>query len=131
MGNGPETPAYIGVAADLRKRIATLEPETALPSIADLMAEYTTTEGIVRRALTELRAEGLVTSRQGKGYFTATPPLEPDTLSAIMQRFDEICGELRTLEGRIAQLEADRPARGGGPVPTGPRSRRRPQQTSP
>ncbi len=132
MGNEPETPAVVEVAAKLRERIADVSPDTQLPPVREMAAEYGKRAPTVRNALEKLRAEGLVTSRQGVGWFTAQPPaLEPDTLTAIMQRFDEICGELRTLEGRIAQREADRPARGGGPVPTGPRSRRRPQQTSP
>ncbi len=134
MGDGPTPPAYLGVMNELRARINTMPPETALPAITKLAAEYGTSYGIVRRALEKLRdSEGLLTSQQGQRFYTATPPLEleHDTLGEIMQRFDEICAELRTLEGRIAQLETDRRARADAPAPTGLRSRRRPQQTSP
>jgi GntR family transcriptional regulator len=61
----------------LRARIAAREigPRGALPSELDLAREYGTSRVTVRRALDQLRREGLVTSRRGAGWFVAVDPV--------------------------------------------------------
>lgn len=61
------------LAADLRDRISLGEtgPDGALPSEATLGERYAVSRMTVRRALEELRAEGLLTSRAGAGWFVA------------------------------------------------------------
>ena len=46
-----------------------------LPSEADLSADFGASRMTVRRALEQLRADGLVDSRQGLGWFVAADPL--------------------------------------------------------
>jgi len=59
------------IADELRAAIAsgTLAPGDRLPTEADLVAQYQLNRTTVRRALDELRREGLIVSSQGRGYF--------------------------------------------------------------
>jgi GntR family transcriptional regulator len=68
---------YLDLADQLRSRLAAgrVGPGGALPSEADLAAEHHTSRVTVRRALDRLRQEGLVTSRQGAGWFVAIDPV--------------------------------------------------------
>ena len=61
-----------------------------LPSEAALSAEYGASRVTVRRALEELRADGLVDSRQGFGWFVAADPLR------------QSLGRLGTIEAQLA-----------------------------
>jgi GntR family transcriptional regulator len=62
---------FAAIAADLRERIALAEfgDVGAVDSEAQLCARYAVSRPTVRRALEELRAEGLVDSRHGAGWF--------------------------------------------------------------
>ena len=64
---------YRDIAADLRRRVE--EGEFAagrlLPSESELSATYSASRVTIRKALEDLRAEGLVDSRQGFGWFVA------------------------------------------------------------
>jgi len=85
---------YREIADDLRTRIeeGDLRGRRLLPSESELSARYEASRVTVRKALDGLRAEGLVDSRQGFGWFVATEP--------ILQHL----GRLGTIE---EQLEAD------------------------
>ena len=84
---------YLTIAGDLRRRIEAREFATdrLLPSEAELSAAYGASRVTVRKALEELRGDGLVESRQGYGWFVAVDPLR------------QTLGRLGTIE---AQLEA-------------------------
>ena len=62
---------YRRIAAELRERIELGEYAAGarLPSEATLVKHYGVSRDTVRRAFTQLRAAGLVTSVQGKGWF--------------------------------------------------------------
>ena len=62
---------YRQIADDLRERVALGEfgDQGALDSESALCARYTVSRVTVRRALETLRAQGLVESRQGSGWF--------------------------------------------------------------
>lgn len=62
------------IADDLRSAIATgaLAPGDRLPTEKDLAEQYQLNRTTVRRALDELRREGLIVSSQGRGYFVPT-----------------------------------------------------------
>jgi DNA-binding GntR family transcriptional regulator len=64
-------PSYRLIAADLRARIESgeLAPGDALPSEADLTAQYGVSRGTSRQAFLELQAAGLIDPVQGKGRF--------------------------------------------------------------
>jgi GntR family transcriptional regulator len=68
---------YLELADALRARLAVGNhaPGGALPSEAQLGAEYAASRVTVRRALEQLRSEGLVRSRQGAGWFVALDPV--------------------------------------------------------
>lgn len=85
---------YRGIAADLRRLITEnrFGPGRLLPSEAVLSADYGASRVTVRKALEALREEGLVSSRQGVGWFVSEEPLQ--------QRL----AHLGTIE---AQLEAE------------------------
>lgn len=133
MGDGSQEPAYKAVMAKLRPLIADLPPATKMPSIRSKASELGESEQAVRRAYEKLRdEERILVSEHGRGWFTAVPrELEPDEVSEIMRRFDELTGEVRRLAERVDQLEAGRRTRAAGPAPTEPRSRRRPDRAAP
>lgn len=83
---------YRAIAEDLRRRLAAgeLAGGQVLPSEADLSAAYGASRVTVRKALEELRREGLVDSRQGFGWFVAASPLR------------QTLGRLGTIEAELA-----------------------------
>lgn len=85
---------YKAIADDLRQRVEEQEFSAGrlLPSEAELSATYSASRVTVRKALEELRAEGLVDSRQGFGWFVAGPTVR------------QPLAHLATIE---AQLEAE------------------------
>lgn len=71
--NSLPTTAWERVASELRQRLASDEVplSTALPSEADLVAEFGVSRNTVRRAYKQLASEGLVVIRHGAGAFPA------------------------------------------------------------
>jgi GntR family transcriptional regulator len=118
MADGQEGPDYWPIVEDIRRQIGEgkLQRGQKLPSLPQLQATYGTTEGIVRRALAELRVEGLVLSHQGKGYFVRTdaPHAAPSAeFEELTQMLNEMQENLRRLTDRVEQLEQDRAPRSG------------------
>ncbi|MFZ9628981.1 MAG: GntR family transcriptional regulator [Ilumatobacteraceae bacterium] len=72
---GARTIRYQEIAAALRERVRAAGAGHVLPSESDLSAEFAASRVTVRRALEVLRAEGLVDSRQGFGWFVAGEPV--------------------------------------------------------
>ncbi|MGH3929461.1 MAG: GntR family transcriptional regulator [Pseudonocardiaceae bacterium] len=64
-------PAYQQIADELRHRIrgGALAPGSKLPTEVELMSEFGVSRVVARLAVGELRTEGLIYSRQGKGTF--------------------------------------------------------------
>lgn len=83
---------YRDIAADIRRRIAENRygPDRVLPSEAALSRDYGASRVTVRRALESLREEGLISSRQGFGWFVSGEPLRQrlahlDTIEAQLE----------------------------------------------
>ena len=85
---------YLDLADTLRDRIAG-GARGALPSEAELGGEYGVSRVTVRRALELLRDEGLVTARQGVGWFVAVDPVR------------QSLGRVTTVEAALEAAGAD------------------------
>lgn len=126
-------PAYKQVADDLRAQIRSgkLAVGSQLPSIADLMHTYEVSITVVRMALSELRAEGLIDSHQGKGSFVrAKPsgkkpaPAPSPEFDAIMRSLEQVHDGIRRIDKRLDQLEKGVAGKGARPT-------KRPRRPSP
>jgi GntR family transcriptional regulator len=97
-------PAYQQVADDLKRRIAAAEfpVGSAIPSTARLCDMYGVSVTVVRAAVAQLYADGLVTGHPGKGVFvTATPQALGERATAIddlARQIEELRAELRRAE---------------------------------
>ncbi|MFD8071597.1 GntR family transcriptional regulator [Streptomyces sp. NPDC059718] len=60
---------YLQVSESLRQKIETGEIEDALPSQAALVSAYKVSRSTIERALAALKAEGVIESVQGAGWF--------------------------------------------------------------
>ncbi|HSL58658.1 MAG TPA: GntR family transcriptional regulator [Acidimicrobiales bacterium] len=87
---------YRAIADDVRHRIADGEYAAGqlLPSEAELSARFEVSRVTVRKALEELRGDGLVDSRQGFGWFVAVDPVS------------QSLGRLGTIEDQLAESGA-------------------------
>ncbi len=72
---GTPVPPYRQLAAIIRRQIKSgeLAPGQQLPSVINLAAEYDIAVPTVRKAITLLKDEGLVTGVAGYGTFVAEP----------------------------------------------------------
>lgn len=133
MSDRPEKPAYQQVSEHIRGRIRDGEYPvgTQLPSLAVLMQEYAASSTVVRMALRELRASGVVSTRQGKGAFVLALPDDgaeagsSAEFQTLMRRLDHIQDHMRRFEERLAALEAatlPRPATPGADRDAAPES---------
>jgi len=62
---------YLQVSESLRQKIETGEIAEALPSQAALVSTYNVSRSTIERALSTLKAEGLIESVQGAGWYVA------------------------------------------------------------
>src|SRR5258705_11359156 len=124
---------YLSLADALRSRLAagSFGPGGALPSEATIGREHGVSRVTVRRALEVLREEGVVTSRQGAGWFVTADPVRQalgrfTTVEAAL----EAAGAVPGRRGLSFRYEAAEPAVAGPlalPVgDEGPRLRRPP-----
>ena len=83
---------YLTVAAALRDRLAAGDypPGQLLPSEAELAAEHAVSRVTARKALGQLKGEGLIDSRQGFGWYAIAAPLR------------QSLSQLTTIEAQVA-----------------------------
>jgi GntR family transcriptional regulator len=83
----PRAPRYLRLRDELAETLANgeLAPGALLPSEGDLAARYNVSRVTVRRALSLLKDQGVVESRQGFGWFVADEPMRQslDVLTTI------------------------------------------------
>lgn len=110
-------PPFQQIADDLRTAITdgALAPGARLPKQAELAADYGVSVGTVKSALSVLRHESLIVSRQGEGSWVRQvlpevtsngPAVAPDTqgtLTEILAQLDEISRRLAAIEERLAR----------------------------
>lgn len=105
-------PAYRQVADRLRESIeaAELAPGAQLPTQRDIAEDYGVAVETVKRALAQLRSEGLIVTRQGKGSYVRSDGVnagsgEPD-IAQIAAHLAELSRDLAAIKKRIDALEA-------------------------
>lgn len=107
---------YREIADDLRTRVQAGEYPAGrvLPSESELSARYRASRVTIRRALEALRTEGLVSSRQGFGWFVPADPLR------------QSLGRLGTIEAQLAEsgIRSERRILGFAFVPAPPAVRK-------
>lgn len=105
-------PEYQRVMEDLRQQIAAgrLAVGDPIPSTAKLGSQYDVSSTVVRRAVTELTAEGLLYGQAGKGVFVRARPTSatarPSTaeLAATVERLE---ARLNAMAARLEALERE------------------------
>jgi GntR family transcriptional regulator len=112
-------PAYLQVADALREQITSQEfsPGTRLPTERELMDRWGVSSRTVRVALDQLRAEGLVISRQGSGVFVREQAVPRRLSTDITTSFGwyhtlrrqglQAAGETHVTEAPASQLVAE------------------------
>ena len=100
-------PAYQRVAGDLRRRIAAgeLPVGSAIPSTARLGELYGVSVTVVRAAVAQLRADGLVVGHVGKGVFVSATP---DALAERATTVDDLAAQLAGLRAELDQVASAR-----------------------
>jgi len=64
-------PVWMQLAQILRDEIATMPKGRLLPSVRTLVQTYGVSDGTLKHALAQLRAEGLIVTYQGRGSYVA------------------------------------------------------------
>ncbi len=120
------------IAEALRGRIRSggLKPGDALPTQAELMAEYGASSLSVQKAMALLKQDGYAISRPGKGAFVAHPDADTDSdsddgaagdtpvggtaarVEALELALAETLDQLTALRARVEALEAGGTERG-------------------
>lgn len=103
------------VAAALRERVSggALAPETRMPSEAAMSLQFGVSRTVVREAVSRLKSEGLLTSRQGSGVFVRHDAhIRPLRIESIASRSEDSVVHIvelrRAIEAESAALAADR-----------------------
>lgn len=100
-------PAYQRVADDLRQQIAAgdLPVGSAIPSTAKLTKAYQVSYTVIRAAIGELRAAGLVFGQPGKGVFVRATP---DEVAERASSIDDLAAQVAELRGLYSAESARR-----------------------
>jgi len=101
---------YREIADDLRRRVEAGEyaPGRLLPSEAELCGAYSASRVTIRKALEELRAEGLVAARQGFGWFAADDTVR-QPLGRLATLEEQLNGSGRRSERKILDFAFVKP----------------------
>jgi DNA-binding GntR family transcriptional regulator len=116
MADWSGRPAYVQVADQLRAAIrgGQFAPGSQLPSYEALMKKYEVSITVVRSAVRELKAEGLVYTHQGKGAFVRDPLPAPgeraagqdaDAFRAVIAQIRSLHDDLDRVDERLSRVE--------------------------
>jgi GntR family transcriptional regulator len=99
-----DSPAYLRIAATLADRVTcgVYSPGGRLPSQSELCREFGVSPMTLRRALTMLESQGLVSGEKGRGMFARSP-----NLSDSMFRLDSPVGDWLDESAEIRLLSAE------------------------
>ncbi len=103
-------PAYLAIVGALSERISTgvYAPETRLPSNPQLCTEFEVSPMTVRRALTTLKNQGLISCIQGRGSFVRSLDLSRSTfkLASLSGEWLDGSAEVRLLSVAMSRADA-------------------------
>lgn len=103
-------PSYLQLAARLRADISsgTLQPGAQLPTHRGLAEDYGVAIETAKRALGELRNEGLIVSRQGKGSYVRqrTANATDNGGTEVVAQLASLRDELEAVKDRLEALES-------------------------
>ncbi|SHH13409.1 GntR family transcriptional regulator [Streptoalloteichus hindustanus] len=111
-------PAYVQVAADLRRQITSgaLKPGDLLPSLTRLMETHGVAVNTARNAVKLLEKDGLVVTRQGHGSIvlerSASPQQSDNVPDDLVQLFHELKDAVDDLRDRMEAVEQALQGRG-------------------
>ena len=105
-------PSYQLVADDLREKIRAGELRVGdpIPSTVRLIEQYDVSSTVVRHAVAQLRADGILIGHPGKGVYVKTMPADADrehaSVAELAAMVEELRNEVRALSHRddIADL---------------------------
>jgi GntR family transcriptional regulator len=118
---GEAGPEYQRLMRQIRARIISGEYPlgSPIPSTTELVEESGMSRPVVRRAIDQLKAEGILEGHQGKGVFVAAMPVDADhrraDTEALGEQFAELRQEFRELakhvdsddlRARVGRIEA-------------------------
>lgn len=72
----PRPERYSAVLADLRQKIAHMQPGDKMPPTRQLEAEYHVSYTVIRNVMLTLKREGLVHGRTGSGVYVGPQPAD-------------------------------------------------------
>lgn len=108
------TPLYAQLVASLRRSIASGEVAVGekLPAASDLAVSLGLNRNTVLRAYRELRDDGLVELRRGRGATVARRPASPDSAPGLEAALDELAAAARTTATPLSDIIAGLTIRG-------------------
>lgn len=108
---GAETgqPEYRRLMQDLRRQIAggQLAIGEPIPSTASLGQHYGVSSTVVRRAVSELRTEGLLYGHPGKGVFVKAKPAEVVSEKQVLEHLTSGLADVQTKVDGMQTADAD------------------------
>jgi len=92
------------VVEALKQRISDgdIKPGDKLPTEQKLTAEFGVSRTVIREAISGLKADGLLISRQGAGVFALEPKKKDETLALLSENPKTIASVIEALELRAA-----------------------------
>ncbi|MFB7852909.1 GntR family transcriptional regulator [Streptomyces sp. NPDC056053] len=108
MNDSIGQPEYRRVMRDLRKQIGSgrLAVGGPIPSTASLGQQYGVSSTVVRRAVAELQAEGLLQGQPGKGVFVKAKPAEEVNEQQVIER---LASGLANVQAQVSDLQSASP----------------------
>lgn len=108
MDDGIGQPEYRRVMGDLRKQIGSgqLAVGGPIPSTASLGQQYGVSSTVIRRAVAELQAEGLLQGQPGKGVFVKAQPAEVVNEQQVIER---LASGLANVQAQVSDLQSASP----------------------
>ncbi|MEN9890694.1 MAG: hypothetical protein RLY78_989 [Pseudomonadota bacterium] len=102
----------VASALEAEIRAGRLGEGERLPTEAVLVQQFGVSRTVVREAVSRLKSQGLVDSRQGSGMYVRRPGLEPLTFDPVTVASKEAVLQIvevrRALEAEVAELAAQR-----------------------